>query len=69
MLVDGLRAYESSGDTINIGRISLVIRTQIEAEISIWGDDMSFHMQIYFEPHVILLNVNCGVKVVILFMH
>jgi len=43
--------------TVHIGRIYLVIRTQNKAEFSIWGVEML---------RKLLLNVNCGVKTVIL---
>ena len=57
-LVIKLRGQPSgrSIDTIDIGRICLVIRSQNKAQASIWGVEM-FYIEVSFEPQKI--NVEC----------
>jgi len=66
-LENNLRRQTSrmSIDTVHIGRNCVVIRTQNKAEVSIWGVEMFFIYRFLLVHRKVLLNVYCGIKVVI----
>ena len=55
-------------DTVDIGRICLATRTQDEAEVGICGVEIIECIGLILNHSKLLLNVRCGVEVVILYM-
>jgi len=57
------RSCRTSIDTVDIGRICLVILTQNKAEVNIWAVEMFSIYKFLLDHRNLQLNVICGVKV------